>query len=30
MDGGGDGLGEDDGAYFLLPYWMARYYRILK
>ncbi len=30
MDGGGDGLSEDDGAYFLLPYWMAKYYKILK
>lgn len=30
MDGGGDGLSEDDGAYFLLPYWMARYYKLLK
>lgn len=30
MDGGGDGLSEDDGAYFLLPYWMARYYKMLK
>ena len=29
MDGGGDGLGEDDGAYFLLPYWMARYHKLL-
>ncbi|MEW6158131.1 MAG: hypothetical protein AB1813_11900 [Verrucomicrobiota bacterium] len=25
-DGGGNGHGEDDGAYFLLPYWMGRYY----
>jgi len=25
-DGGADGAGEDDGAYFLLPYWMGRYY----
>ena len=23
-DGGGDGRSEDDGAYFLLPYWMGR------
>jgi len=29
MDGGGDGLSEDDGAYFLLPYWMARYHELL-
>jgi hypothetical protein len=25
-DGGANGAGEDDGAYFLLPYWMGRYY----
>jgi hypothetical protein len=25
-DGGGNGHGEDDGAYFLLPYWMGRYH----
>jgi len=25
-DGGADGTGEDDGAYFLLPYWMGRYH----
>lgn len=25
-DGGDDGYSEDDGAYFLLPYWMGRYY----
>jgi hypothetical protein len=24
-DGGAGGNGEDDGAYFLLPYWMGRY-----
>lgn len=30
MDGGGDGLSEDDGAYFLLPYWMARFHNLLK
>ncbi|MCK9638655.1 MAG: hypothetical protein M0R39_02010 [Prolixibacteraceae bacterium] len=29
MDGGGDGLSEDDGAFFLLPYWMARYHKLL-
>ncbi|HXG46400.1 MAG TPA: hypothetical protein VNO52_02155 [Methylomirabilota bacterium] len=28
-DGGSDGRGEDDGAYFLLPYWMGRYLRAL-
>lgn len=28
MDAGGDGLSEDDGAYFLLPYWMARFHKI--
>jgi len=26
LDSGGDGLSEDDGAAFLLPYWMGRYY----
>jgi hypothetical protein len=25
VDGGNDGHGEDDGAAFLLPYWMGRY-----
>lgn len=25
-DGGNGGSGEDDGAYFLLPYWMGRYH----
>lgn len=25
-DGGDGGFTEDDGAYFLLPYWMGRYY----
>jgi hypothetical protein len=28
-DAGSDGYGEDDGAYFLLPYWMGRYHRLL-
>jgi hypothetical protein len=26
IDGGSDGRGEDDGAAFLLPYWMGRYH----
>ena len=26
LDGGSGGRSEDDGAYFLLPYWMGRYY----
>ncbi len=26
-DGGAAGNGEEDGAYFLLPYWMGRYYK---
>jgi hypothetical protein len=26
-DGGTGGNAEDDGAYFLLPYWMGRYYK---
>jgi hypothetical protein len=25
VDGGSDGRGEDDGAAYLLPYWMGRY-----
>jgi len=25
-DGGSGGAGEDDGAYFLLPYWMGRFH----
>ena len=28
-DSGSDGAYEDDGAYFLLPYWMGRYHRLL-
>ena len=30
LDDGGGGHGEDDGAYFLLPYWMGRYYGFIK
>lgn len=29
-DGGGNGTGEDDGALFLLPYWMGRYHGWVK
>jgi hypothetical protein len=29
IDGGNDGGEEDDGAAFLLPYWMGRYYGFL-
>ena len=29
IDGGADGRGEDDGAAFLLPYWMGRYHGFL-
>ncbi|MFV1966546.1 MAG: hypothetical protein ACC628_14065 [Pirellulaceae bacterium] len=29
LDGGGAGLEEDDGTFFLLPYWMARYHQFL-
>jgi hypothetical protein len=29
VDGGGGGHGEDDGAAFLLPYWMGRYHKFL-
>jgi len=28
-DTGSNGYGEDDGAFFLLPYWMGRYHRFL-
>ncbi|UCH34836.1 MAG: hypothetical protein JSV65_00335 [Armatimonadota bacterium] len=30
MDDGRGGTGEDDGAFFLLPYWMGRYYGYVK
>ena len=30
LDSGGDGRSEDDGAYFLLPYWMGRYYGFIE
>ena len=29
MDGGSGGRGEDDGAYFLLPYWMGRHHGLI-
>ena len=29
LDGGGGGHSEDDGAYFLLPYWMGRYHKLI-
>jgi hypothetical protein len=29
LDGGQGGRGEDDGAYFLLPYWMGRFHKLL-
>ena len=29
VDGGGPGHGEDDGAFFLLPYWMGRHHKFL-
>jgi hypothetical protein len=29
LDGGDGGRTEDDGAFFLLPYWMARYYGLI-
>jgi hypothetical protein len=28
LDGGSGGRSEDDGAYFLLPYWMGRYHQL--
>jgi hypothetical protein len=30
VDGGAGGRGEDDGAFFLLPYWMGRYHGYVK
>jgi hypothetical protein len=29
LDGGNGGRSEDDGAYFLLPYWLGRYHRLI-
>jgi hypothetical protein len=29
VDGGCDGCSEDDGTFFLLPYWLGRYHRLL-
>jgi len=29
LDGGKGGRSEDDGGYFLLPYWMGRYHKVL-
>ena len=29
IDGGNNGLSEDDGAFFLLPYWMGRHHKLL-
>ncbi len=29
LDGGNAGRSEDDGAFFLLPYWLGRYYHLL-
>lgn len=29
VDGGNNGRSEDDGAYFLLPYWMGRYHKLI-
>ncbi len=29
IDGGNSGRREDDGAYFLLPYWMGRYHQLI-
>jgi hypothetical protein len=30
LDDQGDGRGEDDGAFFLLPYWLGRYHGFLR
>jgi hypothetical protein len=29
LDDQSEGRGEDDGAFFLLPYWLGRYHRFL-
>ena len=29
LTGGNGGRSEDDGAYFLLPYWMGRYHKLI-
>lgn len=29
LDRGGEGKWEDDGAFYLLPYWMGRYYHLI-
>jgi hypothetical protein len=29
LDGGNGGRTEDDGAYFLLPYWMGRHHALI-
>ena len=29
LEGGNQGRSEDDGAYFLLPYWMGRFHRLI-
>ena len=30
LEGGNQGRSEDDGAYFLLPYWMGRFHRVIE
>jgi hypothetical protein len=30
IDGGDGGRSEDDGAFFLLPYWMGRYHKLIE
>jgi len=30
LDGGDGGRSEDDGAFFLLPYWLGRFHRLTK
>ena len=30
LDGGNGGRSEDDGSYFLLPYWMGRYHGLIR
>ena len=30
LDGGGDGSSEEDGAHYLLPYWLGRYHGLIE
>ena len=30
LDGGRQGYGEDDGGFYILPYWLGRYHRFIR